>query len=163
MGNAFDQILDEAVLLENNTARLYLIFAVAFPGDAEFWGQLACEEKNHAALICTVKDFFLAKGLVPNSLFSASYQELMQANEKVAALIGQFEKAPPSRREAFIAALAVEESAGEIHFQNYMSGKAEERIDEVFKELNRADKDHAERIRSYMAAHGAAASSVNKV
>jgi len=153
MDDELEQLIGEAVLLEKNVARLYTLFKEAFPEDADFWDQLADEERNHAALIRTVKDFFLTMGLIPSGLFTVPLQDLKLSNAKVGALVERYRKAPPSRQEAFLAAIDIEETAGEIHYQKYMSGESNARIDDVFKELNEADKDHAARIRSYMEDH----------
>jgi hypothetical protein len=153
MDDELEQLIAEAVLLEKNVARLYTLFKEAFPEDADFWDRLADEEKNHAALIRTVKDFFLTMGLVPSGLFTAPREELKRSNAKIGALIERYRSTPPLRREAFLAAVDIEETAGEIHYQKYMNGESIARIDDIFKELNEADKDHAARIRAYMEEH----------
>jgi hypothetical protein len=153
MNDELDQLLDEAILLEKNVAGLYTLFQDTFAEDADFWRKLVEEERNHAALIRTVKDFFRSLGLVPSGLFSAPLEELRRSNAKVDNLIGRFRQTPPSRREACLTAVDLEELAGEMHFQKYMSGESAARIDDIFKELNRADKDHAQRIQSYLEGH----------
>jgi hypothetical protein len=62
----------------------------------------------------------------------------------------QFKNIPPSRELAFNTALEIEASAGELHFQHFMDKETNSKIDELFQFLNRGDKDHAKRIRSYM-------------
>jgi hypothetical protein len=59
---------------------------------------------------------------------------------------------------AFNIALRLEQSAGEIHFQDYMTSEADSEMDRIFKRLNQDDKDHAKRIQSYMTQHNIAES-----
>ncbi len=55
--------------------------------------------------------------------------------------------------EALRTAYEIETSVGEIHYQEFMKGKSSSLSDELFRQLNLEDKDHADRIRSYMLAH----------
>ena len=48
-------------------------------------------------------------------------------------------------------AYEIENSAGEVHYQNYMSEDIDDDLRSIFKRLNRADIDHAKRIKEYMA------------
>ena len=64
--------------------------------------------------------------------------------------MNQFKDIPPSRNLAFNTALEIEDSAGELHFQDFMDKETNSEIDELFQFMNRQDKDHAKRIRSYM-------------
>ena len=59
-----------------------------------------------------------------------------------------------SREEAFNAALRIEPSAGEIHYQKVMEKEADSHYVELFQKINAYDKDHERRIRVYMEAHG---------
>lgn len=147
-------LLDESIQLELNTAELYKIFHKTFSEDVEFWWRLYLEEENHAALIRSGKENFLPLGKFPLDLVSKSLEELKQANAALLTFIKTCRETPPSREEAFNIAIEVEESAGEIHFQEFMERKAKSNIDDIFQRLNKEDKDHAIRIRSYMEDQG---------
>ncbi len=48
----------------------------------------------------------------------------------------------------------IENSAGELHFQEFIKKEDNSAIHEIFMRLNADDKDHAKRISFYMEAHG---------
>ena len=147
-------LIDESINLELNVSDLYLLFHNIFPDDEEFWWKLVLEEKNHAALIQSGKDHFEPLKKFPLKLLHHNLEELKATNNTLLSLIRNFEETPPSREEAFNIALKIENSACELHFQNFMDGESNSTIEDIFQELNRDDKEHALRIRSYMEAHG---------
>lgn len=154
MNEEVSELIEESVQLELNVGELYLVFHRVSPDDADFWWRLFVEEKNHAALIRSIEEGFMPAGILPDELLSSSLGKIREANTAIVALIARFKTASPSREEAFSIAHKLEESAGEIHFQTFMEKQTESTIDQVFQRLNREDKDHATRIRSYMEKHG---------
>ncbi|MBT8762374.1 hypothetical protein KFV02_00305 [Desulfohalobiaceae bacterium Ax17] len=154
MQEEFSLLIDESIQLEHNIAKLYTIFHATFPEDADFWWQLVLEEKNHAALIRAGKESFAPIGKFPVELLSSSLQKLRDANKKAVALARKCLDTPPSREEAFNIALEFEQSAGEIHFQRFMEKKTDVQLIKIFQKLNKDDKNHATRLRSYMEKHG---------
>jgi len=154
MQEEFSLLIDESIQLEHNVAKLYSIFHATFPEDADFWWQLVIEEKTHAALIRAGKESFAPIGKFPVELLSSSLQKLREANKKAVTLTRKYLDTPPSREEAFNIALEFEQSAGEIHFQHFMEKKADTQVIKIFQKLNKDDKDHAIRLRSYMEKHG---------
>jgi hypothetical protein len=81
-------------------------------------------------------------------------RELKDMNSKLSTLIKEYKYVSPPRDVAFNIALELEESAGELHFQKFMEQETSSDIGEILKQLNKDDKDHADRIRSYMESHG---------
>jgi len=147
MKDSMLQIIDEAIQLELNMSRLYGIFSEHIVEDRAFWFRLEIEEKNHAALLKTGKDFAAFKrfpsGLIPDNL-----KVLQESNWKVLEAIDKFVK-NPDRELAFKLASDLENSAGEIHFQRFMETNTTDDLGDIFQKLNQADKDHAERIYRY--------------
>jgi hypothetical protein len=141
------RFIDEAIKLELNMSRLYGIFAEYLDEDRHFWNRLVMEEKNHAALLKTAKDF-ISFSLLPKNILPNDIESLEESNRRVEETIDKFIK-DPERDNAFTYALELEKSAGEIHFQNFMDERANDNITEIFQRLNRYDKDHAERIYNY--------------
>jgi hypothetical protein len=144
-------------------AELYLIFHRAFSEHEDFWWQLALEEKNHAGLIKTAKQHYPPTTTFPFGLISSDLEKLKYVNTKIASLVKKYHSNPPSEEEAFNVALELEKSAGEIHYQTFMDKEIDVtlinkwqyyEINKVFKTLNRNDKDHADRILTYMNNHG---------
>ena len=154
MNNDVTSLIEESINLELNVSKLYTHFFKLFPDDAAFWWKLVVEEKNHAALIRSGKEYFEPLRKFPHDLLAPLLQILKDANSRLDSLIEKYEETPPSREEAFNIALKIEESAGELHFQKFMEKEANSATDNIFKELNKGDKDHAMRICRYMEEHG---------
>ena len=154
MNNDVTSLIEESINLELNVSDLYLIFHELFPDDAEFWLNLALEEKNHAAIFRSGKEVLNQLKMFPHNLLHHNLQDLKDTNSTLLSLIKSFKNTPPSREEAFNIGLKVEISAGELHFQDFMDEEANSGIVQFFQELNKNDKDHAMRIRSYMDNHG---------
>jgi hypothetical protein len=150
MNRPYECILDESIKLELNAADLYMLFFRLFTEDSDFWWKLTLEEKNHAALVRSIRDIFQDVSGIPESLFLKSLEDLKKSNDEFELLIRKFKEQTPSRKEAFEAALFLEESAGELHYQEFMTEAADDRISDIFRQLNGEDKDHADRIREYM-------------
>ena len=154
MNNDVISFIDESINLELNVSDLYLIFQELFPDDAKFWRDLVWEEKNHAAIFESAKNVLKQLKMFPHNLLHHNLQDLKDTNSTLLSLIKSFKNTPPSREEAFNIALKVEISAGELHFQDFMDEETNSEIVQFFQKLNKNDKDHAMRIRSYMDNHG---------
>ncbi len=149
-------LIDESIRLELNVSELYTIFHGLFPEDAQFWWKLVMEENNHAALIRAAKDYFKPVDKFPHNLVHDGLQNLIDVNSNLLSLIKKMKEHAPSREEAFNMAFALENSAGELHFQQFMEKESGETTENIFQKLNKDDKDHARRIRLYMEQHGIA-------
>ena len=147
-------VIDESIQLELNVSALYKIFHAAFPGDADFWWELLIEEENHAALIRSIKETFMPAGKFSDKMFLNSLEALKKHNLELCNLIKKYRYVIPSREGAFNTALEVELSACELHFQKFLDKKEKSHIEKIFEQLNRDDKDHVKRIRSYMETYG---------
>jgi len=141
------QFIDDAIELELNMSKLYGLFSDYFDEDRAFWYRIAIEEKNHAALLKTGKDF-IRFDKFPSGLLPEYPEVLKKSIQKIRDAMDTFIK-NPDRELAFNLALEIEESAGEIHFQQFMEKDAKDSISDIFQKLNQADKDHAQRINTY--------------
>ena len=141
--------------LEMDIAALYSIFSRSLPEDSEFWEQLCFEEKNHAALIASIRETFVPLSMeFPVTIVAESLTELERANKVVAGHLATFQEAPPDREKIFNTALELELSAGEIHFQCFMKNPPATVLEEMFQQLNLEDKDHSLRLHAYMKEQG---------
>ena len=143
------EVIDESIKLELNVSKLYTLFHEIFPDHGDFWWTLSIEEKNHASLLLTGKNHFGSIGMVPKKLLATRLEMLEMTNYELQFLIDKFTHTPPSEEDAFDLAIQIEESAGEIHFQNFMQNNSDNPLEEIFHKLNSDDANHAERIRSY--------------
>jgi rubrerythrin len=143
--------LPEAFIrLEVLLGRLYRLYAGIDERDRAFWETLSREEARHAALLRRHRD---SKALPPR-LFAADARVLEEENRALEERVNSFSFNPPSREAALHKALFMERAAGEIHYQQSLEESADGAAPGVFEELNRGDRDHAERIRRYIRENG---------
>jgi hypothetical protein len=141
------QYFDEAIDLEYKVSELYHLFSMTFIDDREFWWHLEIEEKNHAALLKTGKDFYVY-GKFSVKIFPDKLELILEAKTAVISLIESF-NSEWTRKKALDVAIDLENSAGEIHFQNFMHSDEQSDIADIFRKLNRHDIDHSQRIKEY--------------
>lgn len=154
MKNGMLRNLDEAIELELQVADIYLLFSQAYPEDEEFWQQLAGEENNHATLLRRARESFMKAEELPGDLVPEDPRELVEANIWLRSLVVEFSRQPPGREIAFMTALTIEGSAGEIHYQKAMVSPTDSIVLRSFQELNGDDAEHLGRIRMYMKEKG---------
>ncbi len=150
----FNTIIEQSIKLELNIGDLYAVFYESLPDDSEFWWRLVLEEKNHAALFRSGIENLEQLKKFPHDILLENIKVLQSENQKLEDLINQYKLLPPDRCEAFNIALNLENSAAELHFQQFMNKNGDSIIDTIFRELNQADKDHAIRIKKHMQQHG---------
>lgn len=141
---------DEASQLEMLVADLYTIFEKLFSEDKKFWHQLADEEKNHAALLKTIKNSPGCSKKFVSSFAPDLLQEILQTKERVSSLIVKYSEIQPDRKTAFTTAISIEKSAGEIAYQNFMTQEADSWILSGLQKLNEYDRDHIKRLEQYV-------------
>ena len=154
MDNLLSELLDVSIAHELNISKLYTLFQELFEEDEDFWWQLSMEEQSHAALLRNEKTILNPSGTLPENLLATDLEALKVSNANLESLIDALTLNPPSREEAFMTAYDLEQSIGELHYQEFMNRKSCSLSDELFKQLNQEDKDHADRIKTYMLAHG---------
>ena len=153
MNTELEKLIDEAILLEMNVADIYDLFHRTFKQDSEFWWKLVMEEKNHAALLKTVKKMNDVDVIIPPELLPESITELQKTNQMIRQYMEETE-ARPNRARAFQIAYELENSAGELHYDSFMHADTSSIPGKLFKRLNGDDIDHARRIRQYMTQQG---------
>jgi len=148
MNKQTQAIIDASIQLENDIANLYSIFYATFEKHTEFWWHLHLEERNHASLIKTIRDYFEPAGVLPDDLLHGDLQEINHCSAAITNLIQQYDSQPPDETEAFNTALAIEKTVCEAHYQHFMT--SHEQMGSLFRRLNQDDKDHYDRIKAYM-------------
>lgn len=146
-------LIKESIRLELNIADVYMLFLNIFPEDKGFWWQLCIEEKNHAALFKNVLINFTPRGIFPEKLFYPNLEKLKELNDEIKRLLVEYKQKPPSIEKALHSALKLETSTGELHFQQTIEKSSDPTI-KIFQQLNKDDKNHADRIRNYMSTKG---------
>lgn len=143
-----NKYFDEAIKLELNVSEVYSLFSQTFSDDGLFWWELSSEELNHASLIESEKLFYKVNAF-PDELFSFEIDVLEKTNNSFNSIIEYF-NSNPTRENAFKIVLELENSAIEFHFQKSLESEKSGNAINLFKKLNKADKDHAKRIMEYM-------------
>ena len=95
------RIADESIELELNLAKLYTNFSHIFQKDSNFWWNLSLEEKNHAAMLKSVREYFMPADVYPPEILSSKLQPLVETNQMLEKLLKDHKDAPPSRESAF--------------------------------------------------------------
>jgi len=142
-------MIEEAIKLEMNISKLYMLFYRLFSDDSDFWWELAIEEQNHAALLKTARQMNKSDVTIPKEMLPAGVEELVDSNHRIMQALDEFEISP-ERNRAFQVALTFETGAGELHYNTFMKNQDHSVVSSVFKKLNSDDIDHAQRIRKYM-------------
>jgi len=142
--------LNEASKLEIWVANLYTLFAASFPEDVDFWRQLAHEEKDHAALIRTIRANPNWSDKFVSTFAPGLLQEIIKTNQWLASLYGEFSAKKSDRKTALDTARKIEKSAGEIDYQNFMVQETDSWILKGLQQLNEYERDHLKRVEKYM-------------
>ena len=149
MDPELEKLFDEAIQLELNVSKLYILFHDTFREDANFWWTLVLEEKDHAALINSIKTVGHFFGEYPRDIVPQRFEDLIEVNKNVINIIQEFEK-NPDRKKAFLIAIELEKSAGELHCQTFLETISRSSKYKILQQLYKDDVDHAERIQRYM-------------
>ena len=149
VNHLIENYIDEAISLELNVSNLYFRFFELFPEDARFWWEIMIEEKNHAALLKSLKLAVHVIGNAPEEILALQTDDIREMNESIVQITRSFSK-EDSRRDAFEIALKIEQSAGEAHFQTFIQSQNISEEYKIFQKLNLDDKDHLSRLRSYI-------------
>jgi hypothetical protein len=104
-----------------------MLFSKIFSEDKDLWWNLCLEEKNHAALLRSGMEYFMPAGAFPLKILYP---------------------------KAFLPAIKLEKSSGELHFQQIMKESTDSKIMKVFQRLNKKDRSHLQRIRAFMREKG---------
>jgi len=144
------KFLDEAIQLEMRVSDLYTFFAASFPEDYDFWQQLSQEEKDHAALIRTIKANPNWSDKFVSTFAPGLLAEIQKTNHWLSSVFTEISEKNNDRKTAFDTARNIEQSAGEIDYQNFMVKETDSWILMGLQHINKYDRDHLVRIEAYM-------------
>lgn len=141
------ELLSESAKLEENVGALYLKISTLFPEDRDFWVQLAEEEKHHASIFRTFFDKKLPLFLFPEEMMDTDLARLKENNKTIKEVTSHLLSRFKNKMNAYAYALELEESAGEMHFQQAMSAETDSESLLLLQGINKDDKDHYKRIK----------------
>ena len=139
--------------IEENTGKLYGLFSKMHPSDFAFWTQLANEEKNHAHLLKINRDYIASSPILYKYLLATSVETLQNINEKIEEIIASCEMRKLARMDCLMIGLQIEQSAGELNYQQTMASENDDIVLQVMKLLSTEDHNHAKQITQYMQAN----------
>lgn len=142
-------ILKDSIDLELKMKVYYMLCSEIFPEDRKFFLDLAVEEDNHAKLLRSMHDL-IKKDLLPADMVMTDPDLLFATLQNIEDRVSGYNREPPSLLQACEFAYDMENSAGELHYQNLVEKPSDSKLLQVFQDLNDMDKDHAERIQSFM-------------
>ena len=148
------EIIDTSISLELAVADLYLHFHKVFPQDSDFWWKMSLEEKGHAAILRSARDSFMPVDKFPAEIIMKSHNKIKKTLSFIIEKIEHLKDNPISRKEAFELSVHIENTSGELHYQEFMTSIKDNEVNSIFKRLNGDDKDHAQRIEKYMKEQG---------
>jgi hypothetical protein len=142
-------LVDGLERIENALAAVYHHFLWMFPLDADFWGQLMKEERGHAMLVRTHREFIIESPDLAQFLERLSVPLFLKTVIHIEDLLVQMPQSPPSRSKAITLALWIEKSAGELHYDAMMSVSSRSVALKAIQNLFHGDTDHIKRIEAY--------------
>ncbi|MBN1675875.1 MAG: hypothetical protein JXR37_32830 [Kiritimatiellae bacterium] len=154
MGAELKVLCDESVAFEKNMAALYKLYAALYRDDAGFWQELQIEEEQHVSIVTNLYETYAPLGLFPTNLLDTDLGRLRAANRQVEFALARFNGRPPSKHEAYAFAVRMEESSGEMYYREAMIKDSNDEILDLVQQVNNNDKNHAVRIRDFMAEKG---------
>ncbi|MFC1479940.1 hypothetical protein ACFL5Y_00635 [Candidatus Omnitrophota bacterium] len=149
MIDKYEDLIREALRAEKGMQDLYDLYKKHFSEDADFWKNLAEEEKTHWSLINMGKDVLTPDVMEEIFLFD-NLEHLKEVNDLVESYVNNFEKNLPKKEDAYNIAIRLEKVAYEIFYQEKMKASPGSSQMEIFQKLNNGCKDHADRIREVM-------------
>jgi rubrerythrin len=143
-----ERIINESILCELDTFKIYNLFKDTFEEDAEFWKRLAEEELDHAVVLRKSKSFYKDVTDIADIISVEDFSTFMDVRQKINKLLEEF-KENPTREKAFDIALQIEKSAVEDNYQKFMNVTSNNDIADVLRKLNGEEKNHIERLKKY--------------
>ncbi len=145
------RIVESLVNLEYGVAGLYHLYADLFEADRAFWQQLAEEEEAHAKFLKKNKVTITERLSLSASGLEGLASSFKMITKRIFELSQEYKKEKPTQKEAYVAAIQLEQSAGEIHFKQMASCMKDSNVRHIFEKFNQADQDHSKRIRNRLA------------
>jgi hypothetical protein len=145
------ELIAQSAKLEENVAKLYLLFSKLFTEDEAFWLQLHSEELNHKAIFDRFLQGDLPYSLFPEEIVDTSIANLRECNSAIETEMEHFLSKHKKRLEAYRFAVTLEERAGEMHFQQAMEMNSDSESLFLLQRINKDDMDHKKRIEQLIA------------
>lgn len=147
MENSFEELFQEAILLEENSSNLYNLFSKLYAQDSKFWLKLYEEEKQHYLLLKYSKDFII--DVFPKDIsFEKGIRLIKNKNKAILNEMEIYSKNPPNILDAYEFSLNTESFVMNYYFEIFISKTKfdTEKIRNIFEKINHDESDHFNRI-----------------
>lgn len=140
-----NDVIDKCAKIERLVADLYYIFMKQQADNADcsgLWRKTAQEEENHE------QQFMLAKRISKSQEIKSkvSIDVLDSIINALNTLINKVNSEPPSHKESFRLAIAVEEKLAEVHL-NCSCVFTDESMNRLFKSMMMCDNGHLDKLK----------------
>ncbi len=151
--NKMKEVIQLAVDVELIVGELYEFFSTKFEEDFDFWYRIATEEEQHAALIKGAEELLLKEKNYFTDSLSQLHDVLKKEVKELKKFVKECKSKTLSRQDAFRIAQKLENSATELHFQKFVTKSPDTKLEQIFQQLAKEDKNHADRIKQYIKEH----------
>lgn len=148
--NDYLERLSTSIELELAVAVLYEEVSHRYSNLKAFFWQLSLEERNHASLLKSLRDTFAPVAIVAPSLLYPATESLAETIAGIRNFTAKIAAENVPEREVLEFAHTLEQTAGEEHYQQYMSVAPQSPEHRMLQRLNHDDKDHASRIQKLL-------------
>jgi rubrerythrin len=153
MPEEMSKSLGVCIAVEAMTAEIYHAFSRLFPQVKDFWYDLALSEENHTNILLLAAGLHRAgtqtEDIAPRSLYQVQETFTLVSDSKKRVGTNNL-----SIKEAFEMALQIENSTGEIYFQQVITQQTDSEVILGLRELLVDEQLHNIKIQSFMKTHG---------
>lgn len=147
----YTPLINEAIKTEELMSDLYELLSRIFPDHKPFFDQLSHEEKVHSALLKSALKYFSPFGVFPQDLIYPNMENLRHYNSELHSTLKFFRETIPSIHEALDTSINLERTGAESQFHQAMlnAAKSDDKSLQIFSEVLKGFKSHAERLFIY--------------
>jgi len=137
--------------VEGAIARLYTVFAAAFPEDHSFWAKLGKEREQYAKALSNLHAEFCGGELFPKEFSTIATGKVFCWSERLDTALAEAVSPALNRITAYQIALDPNVAGTEVIYEKMASAAEDDRAARTFFNINRACMENAGKIRSRLA------------
>lgn len=139
--------------IEGMTAEIYHAFSKLFPEVREFWYDLALSEENHTNILLAAAGLNRA-GILKEYIVPSSLPYVRETLGLVSDSKKKVETGTLSMKGAFEMALKIENSTGEIYFQEVITQQTDSKVIMELRKMMTDEELHNVKIKRFMKSRG---------
>jgi rubrerythrin len=146
------QLINGCLVMEGAAARIYAKFALMFPGEKQFWEDLALDEKMHEAFLIEAADRGAFEWMDTKAM-PLNLALVDETRRFVSNVRQQIETQPVALHEALTISLKLEETIVEVFTNELIAGLSPADKHAILQMLGE-EKNHIDKIREKMISSG---------